>query len=298
MNGVLTWTPGAPREVGHGRRILEVLGFWAVWVGIGELITGTGWELPGDAHYVSNNDIWWYLVIGIPLVAGFQLFVRQRPIRDLWVRDGQALGRPLVTRMAVLALALSIYPLYSLVKTIIENGEASGILFYGSIATIGAAAAAWAFLHFKRQTWRYLVFCLLTAGVIGIVVSVATDFRTLTGPTADRPAEDLRWGIESFLLYVPTGMVLEEVAFRGTLDSHAHHEGDRYAIWTAIFVSVLWALWHGPLVGWDQFLGAILFMGPMGTFLSIWWRRSGNLEVSGVTHALSDAVRNATGGTP
>jgi membrane protease YdiL (CAAX protease family) len=300
MNGVLTWTPGPPREVGHWRRMLEVLGIWALWVAIGEAMTGTGWELPGDAHYVSNADIWWYLVIGIPLVAVFQLWVRRRPLRDLWVRDGQPLGRRLSSRMAVLALLLSIYPLYSLVKTIVDapEGEVAGIFYYGSIAAIGAGAAAWAFLHFDRQTWRYLLLCLGTAGVIGVIVSVVSDWPVLTHPTANRPGQDVVWGLESFLLYLPTVMVMEEVAFRGAFDSHAYHDGDRHGIWTAIYVSVLWALWHGPLIGWDQFVGAILFMGSMGTFLSIFWRRSGNLEVSGTVHAFSDAVRNATGGTP
>jgi membrane protease YdiL (CAAX protease family) len=93
-------------------------------------------------------------------------------------------------------------------------------------------------------------------------------------------------------------MVMEEVAFRGCFDSHAHHEGDRRGWWTAIFVSVLWGTWHLPLVGWSQWANAILSMGAMGTFLSIWWRKSGNLEVTGTTHALADAVRNATVGTP
>jgi membrane protease YdiL (CAAX protease family) len=297
---IVTWTPGPPREVGHGRRLLEVLAFWLVWIGLGELLTGTGWELGGDAKYVSGADISWYLVMGIPLVAIFQLWVRRRPLRDLWVRDGRPLGSRMGSRMLILAALLSIYPLYSLVKTIVDapEGEVAGIFFYGSIATIGAGAAAWAFLHFDRQTWRYLLLCLATAGVIGIVFTVATDLKTLTSPTANRPAEDLWWGVQSFLLYVPTVMVIEEVAFRGALDSHAHHEGDRHGIWTAIYVSCLWGLWHGPLVGWEQFIGLVIFMGPMGTFLSIWWRRSGNLEVSGVTHAFSDAVRNATGNTP
>lgn len=300
MSRVITWTPGPPREVGHAQRILEVFAFWLVWIGIGELITGTGWEVSGGAKYVSAADINWYLVIGIPLVAVFQLWVRRRPLRDLWVRDGRPLGRALVSRMLVLALLLAIYPVYELIKTIADSseGEVSGIFYFGSIAGIGAGAAAWALLHFDRQTWRYLLLCMATAGVIGVLFTLLSDIKTLTHPTATRPGEDAIWGLLSFLQYVPTVMVMEEVAFRGALDSHAHHDGDRHGIWTAIFVSVLWALWHGPLVGWEQAIGAILFMGSMGTFLSIWWRRSGNLEVSGLTHAFSDAFRNATGGTP
>jgi hypothetical protein len=80
---------------------------------------------------VSNADIQWYLVIGIPLVAGFQLFVRRRPLRDLWVRDGQ----PVVNRVALQALvvAIAIYPLFSLIKTFTDppSGEAGGVLLRG-----------------------------------------------------------------------------------------------------------------------------------------------------------------------
>jgi membrane protease YdiL (CAAX protease family) len=35
-----------------------------------------------------------------------------------------------------------------------------------------------------------------------------------------------------------------------------------------------------------------------GIVLSIYWRKSGNLGVSGGAHALNDSVRNATVGTP
>jgi hypothetical protein len=39
-------------------------------------------------------------------------------------------------------------------------------------------------------------------------------------------------------------------------------------------------------------------MVPVGIFLSIWWRRSHNLGVSGFTHAFIDSVRNAFGEIP
>jgi membrane protease YdiL (CAAX protease family) len=296
---LITWTPGPPREAGPSRRALEVLVFVAIWIGIGELITGgTGWSLPGDAKYVSNTDISVYLLVGIPLVAFFQLWVRRQPIRDLWVRDGRPLGRRVAFR--VLAVALAIYPLYSLIKVIADppGGEAAAILFYGSIATIGAGAAAWAYLHFDRQTWRYLLLCILTAGAVGVIPDLFLEIHTLAHPTTTRPDQDFWWGVLSFLQFVPTVMVMEEVAFRGAFDSHAHHEGDRRAILTAIYVSCLWGIWHAPLVGWENFASLILYQGAVGTFLSIWWRKSGNLEVSGTTHALIDAIRNATGGTP
>jgi membrane protease YdiL (CAAX protease family) len=104
--------------------------------------------------------------------------------------------------------------------------------------------------------------------------------------------------VQSFLLYIATTMVMEEVAFRGAFDSHAHHEGDHHGWWTAILVSVMWGCWHLPMVGWAAAPNAIISMGAMGTFLSIWWRKSGNLGVTSTTHALADAIRNAIGGTP
>jgi len=39
-------------------------------------------------------------------------------------------------------------------------------------------------------------------------------------------------------------------------------------------------------------------MVPMGIFLSIFWRRSGNLAVPGFSHAFSDSVRNILTGVP
>src|SRR5205085_12026032 len=48
----------------------------------------------------------------------------------------------------------------------------------------------------------------------------------------------------SLARYFPVCFVLEEVAFRGALDAHVYHPGDRYAKRTAVAVSALWGLWH------------------------------------------------------
>jgi hypothetical protein len=45
-------------------------------------------------------------------------------------------------------------------------------------------------------------------------------------------------------------------------------------------------------------VNVLVLQVPMGTFLSIWWRRSRNLGVSGFTHAFSDSFRNALGEIP
>jgi membrane protease YdiL (CAAX protease family) len=296
FSGLLRWAPAGPREAGHVRRVLEVLAVVGLWVGIGELMTGMGSQ-PASGKYAAADDLQWYLVIGIPLVAVFQLFVRRRPLIELWVRDGRPVGRAVAFR--ALALAIAVYPLYTLIHTLVDppSGEAAFVL-YALAAICGAAAAAYCYVSFDRETWRYLLFCVLTAGLINIVPNVIGDVSQLVHPTPTRPSADWWWGVQSFLLYVPAVMVMEEVAFRGAFDSHAFHEGDRHGVWTAIFVSVLWGIWHLPLVGWGNAASAIISMGAMGTFLSIWWRKSGNLGVSGTTHALADAVRNAIGGTP
>jgi hypothetical protein len=44
--------------------------------------------------------------------------------------------------------------------------------------------------------------------------------------------------------------------------------------------------------------GAYAKFKTISTFLSIWWRKSGNLGVSGSTHALIDAIRNGSGYSP
>jgi membrane protease YdiL (CAAX protease family) len=100
------------------------------------------------------------------------------------------------------------------------------------------------------------------------------------------------------LLYVPLVFVQEEVTFRGAFDSHVQHPGDGRGGLTAVVVSALWGLWHIPLLlGQKPLLllvpGLLAVHIVIGLPLSIAWRRSGNLFVPGVTHALVDAVRNA-----
>jgi membrane protease YdiL (CAAX protease family) len=93
------------------------------------------------------------------------------------------------------------------------------------------------------------------------------------------------------------------VTFRGAVDSHVHRPGERHGIASAIFVSLLWALWHLPTMPASFSLGeALIAVLPLqmlvGPFLSLYWRRSGNLAVTAGTHSFLDSVRNALGETP
>jgi membrane protease YdiL (CAAX protease family) len=116
-------------------------------------------------------------------------------------------------------------------------------------------------------------------------------------PVRRPPLESLGIGVDAFLIYLPLALVEEEVAFRGALDAHVHHPGEAYGVWSAVFVSALWGLWHYPIEGSGNPLATVgqllLLHIPLGVILSLGWRKSGNLLVPGITHAFMDAVRNA-----
>ncbi|MGZ7090315.1 MAG: CPBP family intramembrane glutamic endopeptidase [Candidatus Angelobacter sp.] len=95
----------------------------------------------------------------------------------------------------------------------------------------------------------------------------------------------------------PLVFVVEEVSFRGALDTHIQHPGERGGIWSAILVSSLWGLWHVPLAMGSAPLASLLMPHVVahcliGVPLSIYWRQSGNLVVPGAAHASVDALRN------
>jgi membrane protease YdiL (CAAX protease family) len=282
------------REPGPGyeprsrlRRLIEVTAFWGVWIGLGEAL--------GLGH--SPGEIETYLLLGVPLVVLFQLFVARRDIRELWVRGAPKI---LLRRVTIaIGVATAIYPLISLVKAIAVSNPASLAIAFFVIATVGTGAAGYAFGLFKRKTWRYLVLCILFATGYSVLLQVLDEAElSLTHPLVFHPDQDLSVFILSLLQYIPTVFVFEEVVFRGALDTHLHRPGDRHGVWSAVYISVLWSLWHAPLFGWDHAGALLISMVPMGVALSIYWRKSGNLGVSGSAHALADSIRNAISGLP
>jgi len=140
------------------------------------------------------------------------------------------------------------------------------------------------------------LFCLATAGVIGILLMALN--AVAVGVVHRSFAARMGEGITSLLLYVPVVFVLEEVSFRGAFDAHVHHPGESHEYFTAFVVSSLWGLWHIPLLLGKMPLPLLIvwLVGvhcAIGVPLSIYWRRSGNLFVTGSTHALVDAFRDA-----
>jgi membrane protease YdiL (CAAX protease family) len=268
------------------RRFIEVTAFWGIWCALGNLF-----QL--DESLATQET---YLLIGVPIVLIFQRFVAKRDIRELWVRTAP---RVLLPRLTVaLAIAFAIFPLIQLIRRIADSDPLSFILYMvGAIA--GAAAVAYAFGLFKRETWRYLALCILFATGYAVVINLITDSQLfLSHQLTFRPDHDLEIIGASLLVYVPSVMIFEEVAFRGAFDAHLHHPGESHGFWSALYISVLWSMWHAPLFGWDEAPNLLIAMVPMGIALSIYWRKSGNLAVSGTAHALGDSIRNALTGVP
>jgi hypothetical protein len=260
------------------RRIVEVSSVVAFWVALGIVF-----------HLSANS----YLLLGIPLTAAFQCGVRRQPLRALWVRD--AVPFRLGATGWLIAVALAAYPCYRLGENLRAGGYGPETAWYCA-AVAGAFAAAYALKNFHRATVRDLLFCLATAGVIGILLMALN--AVAVGVVHRSFAARMGEGITSLLLYVPVVFVLEEVSFRGAFDAHVHYPGESHEYFTAFLVSSLWGLWHIPVALGQKPL-PLLIVGLVGVHcavgvpLSFCWRRSGNLFVTGSTHALVDAVRNA-----
>src|SRR5207237_8420680 len=91
-----------------------------------------------------------------------------------------------------------------------------------------------------------MVRCLAIAGPIGIgwvLLSVAAQRSAGVQPAH----ASILVGLRSFAVYFPICFVLEEVTFRGVLDTHvAQRDPGRWR--SALFVSALWGAWHLPIV--------------------------------------------------
>jgi membrane protease YdiL (CAAX protease family) len=230
-----------------------------------------------------------YLLLGVPLTAAFQRWVGGRPLHTLWVREAPRfhLGRAGVA----LAVALAVAPAYALVRALGAERPDPVVVGWLVCAVAGAVAGGFAFREFRPATLRALLDCLATAGMIGAALMAAAWLARGAGA-----APGVRVGVESLLLYLPVGFVLEEVFFRGAIDAYVHRPGEGRGWMSAAFVSILWALWHLPVVprpGAAAVAGLLVVHTAVGVPLSVYWRRSGNLAVPAAAHAFIDAVRNA-----
>ena len=271
------------------QRCLQVVALVSIWMAVGWLF-----HLDADS----------YLVVGVPLVVAFQLLVRRKPLVALWVRDAEHFR--LNVSGIVFGLGLAVLPTVKLIQTFRLAEWASHrpeILWY-VCCIIGAFGAAFGFSRFTKRSWKELGFCAGTAGTIGCLTMLLSFLTRLVVSHLHNVPLTFTWfnvlaGLQSFVLYVPVCFMLEEVVFRGVIDSHVFQPGDKGQWWTAFFVSTLWGWWHLPIVDTKGILPLmkLIVLLPcihiaVGVFLSLSWRRSGNLAVPATVHAFIDAVRN------
>jgi hypothetical protein len=232
-----------------------------------------------------------YLLVGIPLTLGFQVLVARRPIVSLWVVDARSFR--LDRAGVVIALGLAALPMYATVLGL-TGGRVLDVA-YGLVGVLGAVPAAFALRAMDRRARTALLRSLLTAGVVASLLFLA-DRLVRVGPAVTDPLGGIQAFAISLLLYVPMVFVIEAVTFRGALDTYARGPRPPTDLASAAFVSLMWGAWHLPLVlAGDALLRVPITLGyhlVVGLLLTIPWRRSGNLAVPGVTHAVIDAIRD------
>jgi hypothetical protein len=275
------------------RKYIEVLAFVAVWMAAGWIF-----RLDGDA----------YLLLGVPLVALFQLFVRRQPLQKLWARDATSFRLDFVG--IVLAALFILTPGYDLVVVALPKR-----LWVASLwllcALAGAVFAAFALRQQRVSAARRGVRSFIAAVIIGIAIMAVGALAR--HHSIGFPLVRLFFLLKWFLLYFPVCFALEEVVFRGALDSHIYQlesngqstrspwrtpANDPAAI-SAIFVSALWGVWHLPILSipsasaFAAAIPAVIIVHTLvGVPLSFCWRASGTLLLPAVAHALIDAYRN------
>ncbi len=246
-----------------------------------------------------------YQLLGIPILLIFQLGIHRQPLRTLWVRSGPPLQ--LDAWFFLLWLLFSLFPAYAVVREVMTLQFANAAEL--SMAIVGAFGLAYALRAMRAKTWGQLGLCIVTVGIIGLlpqflslllphVLHLHTASHATTPPTFLQSLNITT----SWFLIGPVGFVIEEVFFRGALDTYLHR-GEQGTGWlSAIVVSALWGLWHLPsqVIPAGQLLSTIveLLIAQIlvGVPLSLWWRKSGNLVVNNTAHALLDAVRNGLAG--
>lgn len=237
-----------------------------------------------------------YLLLGIPLGLGFQLLVRKKSIHQAWVRTEEPFY--LHKNALIYAALLSIYPCIQLFKVITKSPFNITSLFYNLSVLVGAVGCGYAISKLTKKTGMQTLYCLLTAGLVGTFMMVG--IALLKSALHNNPFHfNAQHFLVSMLTYTPIVFVLEEVLFRGILDEHISSGDQKINYGSIVYLSVLWGWWHLPVTKGnlhDLFTASLILPinhTVVGFFISLYWRKSGNLLVPGFAHAFIDAIRNA-----
>ena len=266
------------------------------------LVVVVWWTLGFLLHLTTDA----FLLLGVPLLVVFQLGIHRQPLRTLWVRSGPPLR--LDGWFFLLWVLFSLFPIYALIREAMSMQFVRAASF--SIAIVGAFSMAYALRAMRAKTWVQLGLCLLTVGIIGLLPQFLSLLlphivHIKSGHALTTPHPTFLQGLEiatQWFLTMPIGFAVEEVFFRGALDTYLHRGEEGIGWLSAIFVSALWGLWHlstqAPASGnlLLTVVGLLAAQILVGVPLSLWWRKSGNLVVNNTAHALLEGVRNGLAG--
>jgi membrane protease YdiL (CAAX protease family) len=232
-----------------------------------------------------------YLLLGIPITIGFQILVVRRPLRSLWLR--QAPPMKFTPRSIVAVVVLAIAPAIVAVGGI-RDGDLA-LVGWGLAAMVGAAGAVYALRAMDRDAVRSTIRTTLVTGAVLVGIMVA--YRLATGGFNGNLAAAVTTTVISLATYLPVVFVMEEVLFRGLIDTYLHGSTPGPDRASALYGSALWGIWHLPVaflaLGVLTIPYLVIVHTTMGYFMVTAWRRTGNLAAPGIAHAMIDALRNA-----
>jgi membrane protease YdiL (CAAX protease family) len=232
-----------------------------------------------------------YLLLGIPITIGFQVLVVRRPLRSLWLRQAPPLTFTLRSMVAIVVMAIA-------PAVVAASGVRDGdlaLVGWGLAGMVGAVGLVYALRAMDRDAVRTTIRTTLITGAVLVGIMVA--YRLATGGFHGNLAAAITTTGISLLTYLPVVFVMEEVLFRGLIDTYLHGSTPGPDRASALYGSALWGLWHLPVaflaLGVLTIPYLVIVHTTIGYFMVTAWRRTGNLAAPGIAHAVIDALRNA-----
>jgi membrane protease YdiL (CAAX protease family) len=232
-----------------------------------------------------------YLLLGIPITIAFQALVVRRPLRSLWLRQASPLT--FTPRSIGVTVVLAIAPGMVALRGI-GNGDLA-LFGWGLAAMVGAVGAVYTLRAMDGDAVRSTIRTTVITGAVlgGIMVA----YRLATGGFDGNVAAAMTTTVISLVTYLPVVFVMEEVLFRGLVDTYLHGSTPGPDRASALYGSALWGIWHLPVAFVTLGVLTIPYLVVVHTILGYFfvtsWRRTGNLGTPGIAHAAIDALRNA-----
>jgi len=182
-----------------------------------------------------------YLLLGIPITIAFQRLVVRRPLRSLWLRETPPMTFSRRSIMAVVVTAIA--PGIVAVRGI-RDGDLA-LVGWGLAAMVGALGAVYALRAMDRDAVRTTIRTTLITGAILVAIMVA--YRLATGGFNGNLVAAVATTVISLATYLPVVFVMEEVLFRGLIDTYLHGSTPGPDRASALYGSALWGIWHLPV---------------------------------------------------